>query len=61
MRSFLWEYVHGKQEYCMEQASRATTRLDTKCLLDTENQRRPYQQDNSITTFLLCGIVSNGF
>ena len=45
----------------MEQASRATTRIDTKCLLDTENQRRPYQQDNSITTFLLCGIVSNGF
>ena len=45
----------------MEQASRAATRLDTKCLQDTENQRRPYQQDNSVTTFFLCGIVDNAF
>ena len=45
----------------MEQASRAATRLDTKCLQDTENQQRPYQQDNSVRTFLLCGIVGNAF
>ena len=45
----------------MEQASRAATRLDTKCLEDTENQRRPYQQHNSVTTFFLCGIVGNAF
>ena len=45
----------------MEQARRAATRLDTKCLQDTENQRRSYQQDNSVTTFLLCRIVGNTF
>ena len=45
----------------MEQASRAATRLDTKCLEDTENQRLPHQQDNSVRTFLLCGIVGNAF